>query len=119
MFNHWSILLIFYLFCFQHLSTNGVLYLGVASVQLSQIGTTDNSVHLVSSSSPTHLNLYGRNYSIYSDTRWCNGVDELWKRIAVNSTKHDYNDPCLPPHYQWNVTSDELSSVCTDTLSEG
>ena len=33
----------------------------------------------------THLSLYGRNYSIYSDTRWCNGVDEVWKRIAIKN----------------------------------
>ena len=38
-----------------------------------------------SSSSLTHLSLYGKNYSIYSDTRWCNGVDEVWKRIAIKN----------------------------------
>ena len=48
-------------------------------MQLSHMTTTDNH--------PTHLSLYGRNYSIYSDTRWCSGVDELWKIIAVNNTK--------------------------------
>ena len=58
---------------------NGVLYLGVASVQLSHMKTTG--------SHSTHLSLYSRNYSIYSDTRWCSGVDELWKIIAVNNTK--------------------------------
>ena len=54
-----------------------MLYLGVASVQLSHVTTTDKH--------STHLSLYGRNYSIYSDTRCCKGVDELWKIIAVNN----------------------------------
>ena len=50
-------------------------------MQLSHVMTADDQA------SVTHVSLYGRKYSIYSGTRWCSGVDELWKIIAVNSTK--------------------------------
>ena len=59
-----------------------MLYLGVALVQLSNM-TGDQTL----SSSLSQLDLYGRNYSIYSDSRWCNGSEEIWKIITINANK--------------------------------
>ena len=56
-----------------------MLYLGAASVQLSY--ETDGQTGSYSSS----LDLYGKNHSIYSDTRWCSGSDEIWKNITINA----------------------------------
>ena len=37
------------------------------------------------SSSLSQLQLYGRTHSIYSDTRGCSGIEEVWKIIAANN----------------------------------
>ena len=67
----------------QYPSTTGVLYLGLASVQMSHM--THSKSHSFPSLSLTQLNLYGRQYSIYSDTRWCSGTDEVWRIIATDN----------------------------------
>ena len=36
----------------------------------------------------TQLQLYGRTHSIYSDTRGCNGTEEVWKIIAANAANN-------------------------------
>ena len=95
-------------------ATVGALDLGGASTQVAMENPTARS----ESEDHMSLELYGRNYSVYSHSSLCYGVHEVVKRyqsaLVANKSSSPIstvNSPCQPRGFKGSVYSDRVFST--------
>ncbi|XP_064026933.1 ectonucleoside triphosphate diphosphohydrolase 8-like isoform X2 [Pogoniulus pusillus] len=97
----------------------GALDLGGASAQITFLPGTP----LSDSSTRALLRLYGTNYSIYTHSYLCYGLQQALKMLLAslpqgNSSSPQISHPCYPRGYQENTTTAELyDSPCVQAPS--
>ncbi|XP_006831516.1 PREDICTED: ectonucleoside triphosphate diphosphohydrolase 1 [Chrysochloris asiatica] len=95
--------------------TYGALDLGGASTQITFVTSTQISKQFKKT---TQFRLYGKNYTVYTYSYLCHGVDQaLLRKLALNAKDASPGalmEPCFHPGYERTVlTSSLFSSVCT------
>ncbi|KAI5613031.1 ectonucleoside triphosphate diphosphohydrolase 2a, tandem duplicate 1 [Silurus asotus] len=95
--------------------TVGALDFGGASTQI----TFETKDKVENKDNLMTLRLYGRNYSIYTQSFLCYGRDQMLLKLLVQLVKSQGTDkplinPCYPMDYNMSITLDKLDSPCTN-----